>query len=645
MAQRTLRSKRLRDILWLATGGRCAICGQPLKDDWEADHIVPWALTGRTNVHEMQALCRQCNRRKGTMALRKHQRDLVELLLDVQTGAPMPQRIGGHIACGGGKQGFAGIAAHYAINLLHTAQKMCWVTPNGTLRRQAAESLSPSGWLASAINHNLEIYESVNSRNPSKDRSGYAITYHALVADKHGINKQEFERYPYLLILDEPHHVAVGSPFAGAVKPLVDRAAAVLYMSGTLDRSDRVSVSGLPYNKDGLVDTISRPDFRWIRYSIRDAIADHAIVPVHFHRWDGKARWYQSGVEKWVDKLGSERAALFTALRTEYAQQLLENCVEHWQSYLRINGRSQLLVVCADVKQANAILKHLKRLGIRDVEIATYKEEDADDAIKRFQEGKTAVLVTVAKAYEGLDAPAITHIACLTEIRSRPWIEQMIARAWRYDREAGPWITQRAFVWAPDDTHFQQCIQRIDDEQQEAIRQEENGPTDPRAVHGDNNQSTPERIIITPVDSAATQALKSSIGTAPGIPDTAEMEAAISIAGSLDGKYPLDTVLEIVRKHNEVTRQPTVSPVAARQTSSDAFDELRPQQRLDALKSNLASAVAAAARKMAGDNESMRGHYNMVINAELKRFYGDRKEMTESQVLSAIKQVEDEYKV
>jgi 5-methylcytosine-specific restriction endonuclease McrA len=36
-----------------------------LGDDWHADHIVPWSTTHRTNVQEMQALCRRCNLAKG----------------------------------------------------------------------------------------------------------------------------------------------------------------------------------------------------------------------------------------------------------------------------------------------------------------------------------------------------------------------------------------------------------------------------------------------------------------------------------------------------------------------------------------------------------------------------------------------------
>src|SRR4051794_585381 len=75
------------------------------------------------------------------------------------------------------------------------------------------------------------------------------------------------------------------------------------------------------------------------------------------------------------------------------------------------------------------------------------------------------ILVTVAMAYEGLDNPAITYIACLTHIRSYPWIEQMVARATRYDPEAGPWELQSAHIFVPDDQKMQDVLKLIQDEQ------------------------------------------------------------------------------------------------------------------------------------------------------------------------------------
>jgi 5-methylcytosine-specific restriction enzyme A len=64
--RRVLRSAKQRALLWLSTDGRCARCGEELAEDaFEADHIEPYSKTHRTNVHEMQPLCKQCNREKG----------------------------------------------------------------------------------------------------------------------------------------------------------------------------------------------------------------------------------------------------------------------------------------------------------------------------------------------------------------------------------------------------------------------------------------------------------------------------------------------------------------------------------------------------------------------------------------------------
>jgi 5-methylcytosine-specific restriction endonuclease McrA len=47
----------------LLTRGRCEDCGA--RDDLTIDHIVPVALGGRSDVDNLQVLCRSCNSRKG----------------------------------------------------------------------------------------------------------------------------------------------------------------------------------------------------------------------------------------------------------------------------------------------------------------------------------------------------------------------------------------------------------------------------------------------------------------------------------------------------------------------------------------------------------------------------------------------------
>lgn len=631
---RTLRSKSARGALWYAADGRCQLCGGELGAEWQADHTIAWSMNKRTNVNDMWALCGPCNRRKGSMGLRAHQAELVELLQQIEAGRePLPTFIGCHVCCGGGKQALAGICAHYLIEVIKAADRVCWVTPNGTLRAQAMESLLPGSWLANVLGHQLEIYESRNDPNPSKNKSGYAITYHALAADGAGINRREFERHRYLLILDEPHHVVKDGVWDQAVRPLIARAAMTLLMSGTLDRNDRKAVGPFEYRADRTVDTISRSDFRWIHYRQRDALREKAIVPVHFQHFDGKAEWIEDGSKAPVqaETLGNNSRAVFAALNSEYAAGLLESCLTHWAGYRRATDGSKMLVVCAGIKQAKAMLAYCKKRGFRDAEIATSESDDADDAIRRFKgerikpgEREIDLLITVAMAYEGLDVPAITHLACLTHIRSRPWIQQMIARAWRYcasmPRKVG-------MVFCPDDVMMRECIRGIEHEQEAAVRiaeaeRIENGAGG-APDHGSSN------VVITPTYSEVTEQRASELGgESIAASDTMRFLQVAQTAG-----LPL-TPIEVKRiiDANDALKDHEAVGVA----NGRGDFALTHQERLGKYRSNLDETVREVARRLCRGAPEAVGLKNRDINAEVKKRFGERGAMDMDTVQKAI---------
>ena len=70
-ADRFLRDPGLRATLYHNADGLCQKCGNPLPDSWHADHVIPWSLTQRTNVFEMQALCPDCNLHKGDKTMQR----------------------------------------------------------------------------------------------------------------------------------------------------------------------------------------------------------------------------------------------------------------------------------------------------------------------------------------------------------------------------------------------------------------------------------------------------------------------------------------------------------------------------------------------------------------------------------------------
>ena len=58
-------SKRKKWVLRILSGNLCSECGQKLKSDFHADHIIPFVKAGPTILQNGQALCVRCNLMKG----------------------------------------------------------------------------------------------------------------------------------------------------------------------------------------------------------------------------------------------------------------------------------------------------------------------------------------------------------------------------------------------------------------------------------------------------------------------------------------------------------------------------------------------------------------------------------------------------
>ncbi|MBO1349536.1 MAG: hypothetical protein EBE86_020115 [Hormoscilla sp. GUM202] len=191
--------------------------------------------------------------------------------------------------------------------------------------------------------------------------------------------------------------------------------------------------------------------------------------------------------------------------------------VEHWQKHKAINPRSKLLVIAPSITKAKEYIQWLKDLGIKALKATSDESKEAQTAIEKFKKhrvhGNTKtrdavdVLVTVQMAYEGLDVPAITHIACLTRIRSEPWLEQAWARAARVDKEAGQLKTE-GIIFVPDDELAQNCIEKILAEQEPILKEREQKPRETGQGNDrqDEDPDRPRDNAILPLTSDLTRA-------------------------------------------------------------------------------------------------------------------------------------------
>jgi superfamily II DNA or RNA helicase len=384
--------------------------------------------------------------------LRKHQRETVEVCREILSGKPIREIILS-VTPGGGKSFVPVIIAENLIPAI--AKKLCWVVPRNSLKYQGEGEFCDPHWMTSK-----RIRAAENGDDLSRDLAGYVTTYQA-VGQNPECHAAEFKRHKYILFLDEFHHVAEGSEWHRAIGPLVKSAALVILASGTLSRGDGERIAFLGYaGGEPFLDNLTTR--RVITYPRSAAIADGAILPVCFNLVDGDAEWEEIDGHHSTSKLSGEESAkaLFTALRTGFADGLLNAALKEYIEILYNYREAKMLVVAPNIEIAKTYYDYLARRGHR-VRIAT--SEDTPQARKNIEDYKRGVyhiLVTVAMAYEGLNVPQISVICCLSHIRSVPWLEQCFARANRI----AP-CKNHAVVYAPVDWAFKKAVQMIEREQ------------------------------------------------------------------------------------------------------------------------------------------------------------------------------------
>jgi superfamily II DNA or RNA helicase len=409
------------------------------------------------------------------MDLRTHQREMLDIVGRIKAGEPI-RDIYAAVTPGAGKSWLPVIAARELLP--HFAEKICWIVPRTNLARQAEDVFANNEAVQQLLPHRHLIRTAKNEEDPTRGLSGYVTTYQAVGFDDKAVHAREFMRHRYILVLDEPHHIADEAQWPERLAPLVERAALRIFMSGTFERHDRRRIAFIPYVKtstgdmpdiEGHVDSKSAS----IVYTRKQAIEEKSIANLIFRRHDANGIAWESpdgeqkAFDSFADAAGKDaKAALWTALTRQYAFDLLERGLESWLDYRSKNKWAKLLIVAHSQARAEELHAHLSEKGIRTGIAISNDSPAATKAIDQFKglrRPRLDALVTVQMAYEGMVVPAISHVVCLTGIRSKPWLEQCFARAARV--HGGK---THGYIWVPDDPMFRKVYEQIVDEQQKA---------------------------------------------------------------------------------------------------------------------------------------------------------------------------------
>lgn len=446
--------------------------------------------------------------------LRKHQGELdhvIEGIIKKKPDLKDVRRIILSVVAGGGK----GSVVVNAGKLLRAGlvSSICCIVPRQSLQTQC-EAVCQDPFFQKLFKTKISIRASTNDFDPCRGMDGFVTTYQALGVDKTKSVLREVSTSKYCLILDEFHHVEHESPWHDAVNDIIGAAEFVIMMSGTLSRANKQRIACVDY-KDGLVKLDNDPETYVIKYSRSDALREKAILPIKFDLFDASASWseYDTGKTKVIDsfgevKPGDESKALFTALKTEFKNELIRHSLAAWLGYKQKTHRSKILFVCSQIADAEDCLAYLSELGINALIATSNNPAQCSENIATFKCGGVDALVTVAVAYEGLDVPEISHICIITRIRSKEWLEQCVSRAVRVSKISGKYEDQAAYIFAPEDKLFLEFVEAIESEQRT------------RAMH---KQKLPEQIELFPVDEIDSDS-GGEINTGPCVPIGSEIK-------------------------------------------------------------------------------------------------------------------------
>lgn len=471
MEERRAFNAREKDALYLYADGYCELCGKPLPRGWHADHIYPHSKGGETHILNGQALCPECNLKKGarspkrelsawTKPLRDWQQEFQEIYF-----AKLPRDFLLVATPGAGKTTAALSAAH-AMLRRGDVTSIIVVAPTDHIRRQ---------WDRAAAAVGIDL-----SRSPHGG-AGLLKEYHGQVATYHQVTSSALLYAKYsekaLVIFDEIHHLGDELSWGETAQIAFGDAPYRLCLSGTPFRSDNNAIPFVTY-----VNGRSMADYTYgYGRALRDGVCRHIIFPAY----DGDMEWMDGAVFRrasFADELSQveSRRRLRVALSPKgqwiphvlrEAHKRLMGIRRHAEAEYRQEDAAGL-VIAPSKRHAEEYARILGNVTGQEPVLVTSNNPLASEEISAFRDGTTPWIVAVRMVSEGVDIPRLRVGVYATNVTTPMAILQAIGRFVRM-MDAPTLEDQTAYLFFPHAPEFVPTIQTVTEERDHYLRLED----------------------------------------------------------------------------------------------------------------------------------------------------------------------------
>jgi len=492
---RSLRSKRLRSVLFRAADGRCQICGCELTEAWHADHIVPWVVSKRTNVHEMQALCPECNLRKGismqTESVFKFSAEFRE-----QSGQRAMWDLAANVDLHKKNSFFAHLCTGYGKTLLSygmfavlksrgLVDCMLVLVPGDDQRTQFVDDAEDARLLI-GVDAKPWVAEKQTREIIGVKRGDIDVLVATYQQLSDGFFNEVFEGKRVFLVADECHHLA--KTWGHNTSNL--KREATLFLSATPVRNDEKKLANVPDTPDVLVSYREAYKEKVVRRIYGEI--DHFTVHV---TCDGEKKTLTTKDlrDDGVTDFSKYEAKKRLRYDADYLDWMLLSPLQEL-SHRRLTqpGEHQMLVFAMSCKHADHICNQIRQVadsvgytfsadwvGVGEGIDGQFKDDKENKRlINKYRKGELDILVQVDKAGEGFSVKRASVLVFVHLIGFDGKLMQQLGRGIRRNQNID-FDKDSCVVFASADTdlarlvvEMEQSISEVDDKPESAAESE-----------------------------------------------------------------------------------------------------------------------------------------------------------------------------
>jgi superfamily II DNA or RNA helicase len=469
--QRRRFTKRQKIDLYLASGGLCEICQQPLPPVFHADHIKPYSKGGITDVINGQATCPKCNLRKGDKEMSDFKnifplpdnfqaRTWQSEFFDSYTRKCISGRDSNFLleACPAAGKTFASCAIANALLKMELINWVIVIVPTDHLRNQFAYD---------AKEFDIDLHHSVEFLPDSltKEYKGEVLTY-AQMGSKADLYRRRchLKNDKVLVIGDEIHHLSDNNSWGNAFQESFKNVEYRLFTSGTPFRSDKQKILSdwISYN-----DGYANPDYT---YDYAKALKDGVVRNVIFPAYDGAFTWMRGGDTytkslKETETKQEESDALKTALLPAggWMREALESAHKELLNIRSEHIDAGALLVCMNKDHAEECAKTLEEITCEKPIIVHSDDKESSKKIKKFakEKGRNAAkwIIAIKMISEGVSIKRLRVAVYATNILTLMFFLQLMGRITRI---IGGYEDETAYLYVPSHTTLSEYVKDIE---------------------------------------------------------------------------------------------------------------------------------------------------------------------------------------